>query len=118
MKPLKRVVYAVAITLLSVVTAFAHDRPVAALKDLPADHVVTQVNYCRGQYAVLLGDGSTRRFKEHELAFKTDSSANGPSPAKAAFVPVGRVDRGFLVFANLDELRRMLTATCQDEKND
>jgi hypothetical protein len=49
------------------------------------------------------------------LAFKTDSSPNGPKPAKPALVPTGRVgDRAFVVFADLEELRRTLKGACRD----
>ena len=91
--------------LLANVAAFAQERPIANLKDLPLDQQVSAVSYCRGEYEVSLGDSSARRFKEYDLAFKTDSSPNGPNPTKPALVPTGRVgDRAFVIFANLQEL--------------
>jgi hypothetical protein len=39
----------------------------------------------------------------------------GADATKPALVPTGRVgDRAFVVFADLDELRRALRATCRD----
>jgi len=109
------VVGAVALVLLSFTPARAQDRPLANLKDVPRGQQVTGVGYCRGQYDVTLGDGSARTFKEYHLAFKIDSSANGPRPAHPALVPTGRVgDRAFVVFADLDELRGTVQAACRD----
>src|SRR3989475_5002091 len=65
----------------------------------------------RGGYDVSLGGGSARKFKEYDLAFKIDSSANGPDPTRPALVATGRVgDRAFVVFADLEELRSALKA--------
>ncbi len=106
---MRRLAGAAVIVLLSSAAAVAQSRPVANLKDLPPVQQVTNVGYCRGEYDVSLGDGNARRFKEYDLAFKTDSSPNGPKPAKPALIPSGRVgDRAFVVFAELEELRRTL----------
>jgi hypothetical protein len=110
-----RLVGAAAITLASFGAADAQSWPVVNLKELPPSQQVQGVAYCRGAYDVSLGDGSARRFKEYDLAFKTDSSPHGPSPARPALVPTGRVgDRAVVVFADLDELRRTVKVTCRD----
>lgn len=94
--------------------AVAQNRPIADLKDVPPAELVTRVSYCRGEYEVGLGDGSARQFKEYDLAFKTDTGPHGPRLTKPALVPTGRVgDRAFVVFANLDELRRALKEGCR-----
>jgi hypothetical protein len=83
------------------------------LRGLPAGQLVLNVGYCRGEYDVSLSDGNAKKFKEYDLAFKIDSSANGPHPAKPALVPTGRVgDRAFIVFASADELRHALKPSC------
>jgi hypothetical protein len=109
----RRLAGAAAIVLVSIGPVTAQNRPVANLNDVPPGQQVTSVGYCRGEYAVSLGDGGARKFKEYDLAFKTDSSPNGPRPSRPALVPTGRVgDRAFIVFADLDELRRALQAGC------
>jgi len=106
---------AAAIVLLSITSVSAQNRPVADLKNLPPAQQVVTVAFCRGGYDVSLGDGSARKFNEYDLAFKTDSSPNGPRPAKPALVPTGRVgDRAFVVFADLAELRGALKAECRE----
>lgn len=81
------------------------NRPVPDLKQIPPGQQVVAVAFCRGGYEVSLA----------ALAFKTDSSANGPTSSKPALVPTGRVgDRAFVVFADVTELRRTLKAECQD----
>jgi len=83
------------------------------LNDPSPGRTVKSVTYCRGEYEVSLGDGSVRRFKEYDLAFKTDTSPSGPPAARPALVPTGRVgDRAFVIFADLDELRRLPKAFC------
>jgi hypothetical protein len=84
------------------------------LKVLPERQRVRAVSYCRGAYAVALGDGSVRTFKEYDLAFKIDSSDHGPAPGAPALVLTGRVgDRAFVVFANLDQLHTAVRAECR-----
>ena len=71
------------------------------------------MRYCRGVYEVALKDGSVRSFKEFDLGFKTDSSAEGPDAAEPALVPTGGVgDRAFVIFAGLDELKTWLKKSC------
>jgi hypothetical protein len=68
-----------------------------------------------GRYDVSLRDGGRREFKEYDLAFKIDTSPNGPTPSRPALVPTGRVgDRAVAVFAGLDELKRVLKEACRD----
>lgn len=103
------------VSLLVSVHAFAQERSVPDLKDVPDQQRVTAVKYCRGAYEVALGDGGVRTFKEYDLSFKVDSSANGPSPAKPALVPTGRVgDRAMVVFAVVEELRAGVKAECRN----
>jgi cytochrome c len=91
----------------------SRDRP--SLKDLPPQQRVTAVTFCRGAYDVTLADGSARTYNEYDLALKIDSSPNGPTQAKPALVPTGRVgDRAFLVFATLEELRTGLKPGCRE----
>lgn len=59
--------------------AAAQDSAARSLKDVPAAQQVTRIAYCRGHYDVALADGSTRTFREYDLAFKTDTSPNGPA---------------------------------------
>lgn len=95
-------------------SAFGQERSVPDLKMLAPGQRVTAVSYCRGVYEVALDDGSTRTFKEFDLAFKTDSDALGPDPAKPALVPSGRVgDRGLVIFAELEEHRSFVKARCE-----
>jgi len=121
---LLRLPSAVAVSIVVAVLSIASASPLHAqelapgrapenLKDLSAGRTVNSITYWRGLYEVSLGDGSIRRFKEYDLAFKTDASPSGPPAAKPALVPTGRVgDRAFVVFADLDELRRMPKASC------
>ena len=103
------------ILLFSVLTAAAQERSIANLKTVPPGQQVTAVNYCRGEYDVGLGDGTTRKFKEYDLAFKIDSTPNGPTASKPALVPTGRVgDRALVIFAELEELQRALKARCRE----
>jgi cytochrome c len=105
----------VAMILLPFAAASAQSRPVTDLKNVPPTQQVVSVAFCRAGYNVSLRDGSTRRFNEYDVAFKTDSSANGPRPAKPALVPTGRVgDRAFVVFADVDELGQSVRAACPD----
>ena len=106
---------AVAVSLLFTLGASAQDRPLPNLKEIPPGQRVTDVRYCRGEYDVSLADGSGRKFKEYDLAFKIASSPNGPNPVKPALVPTGRVgDRAVLVFADIAELRGALKTHCRD----
>jgi len=90
-------------------------QPVPNLRNAPPGQHVTGVTYCRGEWDVALGDGTTRRFKEYDLALKIDTTANGPSPARPALTPSGRMgDRAFVVFADLEELRRLPKIACRD----
>jgi len=111
------VIVRIALLLVFVASAEAAAQPAergpADLKAVTSDRQVTSVSYCRGAYQVGLKDGSTRTFKEYDLAFKTDTSENGPAKGTPAVVPTGRVgDRAFLVFSGLEELKDALKARC------
>jgi cytochrome c len=87
----------------------------ANLKDIPPAERVMSVGHCLGKYDVGLRNGSTRTFKEYDLAFEIDSGPNGPRPGTPALVSTGGVgNRAFAIFADLDELRRSLKAWCRD----
>jgi hypothetical protein len=110
----KRIGGVVLVTLLAS-AASGQERPIPNLRDLPEQQRVTAIGYCRGAYDVALADGSVRTFKEYDLAFKIDSSASGPHPARPALIPSGRVgDRAFVVFAVLDELRGAVKSECRN----
>jgi len=112
---MKSITATAALLLLLTGIALAQNRPAANLKELPPGQEVTNVGYCRGEYDVSLRNGTNRTFKEYDLAFKVDSSANGPRQAKPALVPSGRMgDRAFVVFANLEELRGSLKVACRE----
>jgi hypothetical protein len=101
--------------LLSHVPAAGQERAIEDLKHVAESRRVVRVEYCRGAYAVALGDGGIRAFREYDLAFKLDTSARGPEPGRPALVPTGRVgDRAFAVFASLEELRTTVRAACRD----
>jgi hypothetical protein len=98
-----------------VAPAAAQERPIADLKNVPPAQQVRSVEYCRTRYHVPLGDGTARSFGEYDLAFKVDSGASGPKVGQPALVPTGRVgDRAFVVFADLEELRRTVQVRCRD----
>lgn len=97
------------------VDANGQDRTVADLKNPPPQQRVTAIGHCRSEYDVFLGDGTSRKFREYDLAFKVDSSAQGPVEAKPVLVPTGRVgDRAFVVFATIEELRSAMRAECRE----
>ena len=111
-----RALGAVALALLAAGPVAAQQSPpIPNLKSAPPAQQVTGVTYSRGEWNVALADGSTRRFHEYDLAFKVDTTPNGPSAARPALTPSGRMgDRAFVVFADLEELRRAPRTACRD----
>jgi len=89
--------------------------PIPNLRNASPDQQVIGVAYCHAEWDVALADGTTRRFKEYDLALKVDTTPNGPSAGKPALTPSGRMgDRAFVVFADLDELRRLPKVACRE----
>ena len=71
------------------------------LKTLPASQQVEMMVYCQGAYEVKLTDSTTKKFKEFDLRFKTDSSPNGPNKEKPVLIPAGMGgDRAFVIFSD------------------
>jgi hypothetical protein len=103
---LKRIAGVALVMLLMTVGGFGQDRPIQNLRDLPERQRVKAVSYCRGATMCRSAMAVCGRSRSMTLAFKVDSSDNGPGPATPALVPTGRVgDRAVVVFANLDQLR-------------
>ena len=91
---------------LAIVTPALAQAPAPDLKQVPASRRVVAVTYCDGEYRVTSEDGTARTFREYDLAFKVDSSAQGPAAGTAALAPSGRVgDRVFVVFATLEAMK-------------
>lgn len=98
---------------LSAGPVLAHEGRIVDLETAPPDHQVRAVGYCGGAYEVTLRDGSTRRFREFDLRFKTDSSPNGPRPGRPVLISAGMAgDRAFLVFSAPDEMTTFLKKAC------
>src|SRR5262245_7193234 len=91
----------------------AQSRPPSDLKSVPTSQRVSSVAHCQGKYKVILKDGTTRTFNEYDLAFKVDTTGNGPTADAPALVPTGRVgDRAFVVFSRVDVLKEWLKSGC------
>ena len=111
----KAAALSVTIALLSIAPAAGQEHTPSDLKNAPPAQQVVSVRFCRGEYDVALGDGTSRRFREFDLAFKTDDTERGPQSTKPVLVPTGRVgDRAFVVFAGLAELRATVQAQCPE----
>ena len=84
------------------------------LKQAVADSVVKSIRHCGDTYFFITADGKTHKMWEFNLRFKTDSSANGPSPGKPALVGVGmRGDRVAIVFATPSEFASFIKEQCE-----
>jgi Cytochrome c2 len=76
---------------------------------------IASIGFCRNTYAVKMENGSTLLFWEQNLRFKTDSSAEGPLPAKPNLVPTGmHGDRSYAVFAAPQEISGFIKLDCPD----
>lgn len=107
--------FAVVLTLIGfgMSPAFAHEGGMQDLKQVPPDHQVKAVGYCKGEYRVTLKDGSTREFKEFDLRLKTDSSPNGPKPGTPALIKAGMAgDRAFVIFSEPGEMKDFVKKVC------
>jgi len=81
----------------------------------PADQVKA-IRYCRDSYHVTTGDGETYDFWENNLRFKTDSSAEGPSPHIPAILGAGMMgDRASIIFAGPEEISGFIRHDCQSK---
>lgn len=82
------------------------------LKELPPERVVQAVRYCTGRY-VSTAAGDILEFREFDFRFKTDSSDKGPDKGKPGLLPAGGMgDRGFLIFAQPDEISGYIKNDC------
>jgi cytochrome c len=60
-----------------------------------------------------MDSGVGHRYPELDVRFKTDSSRSGPGPGQPALLPAGmRGDRGHVIFAGPEELKRFLVERC------
>jgi hypothetical protein len=89
----------------------AAGEPMRDLRNLPASEEVVAVTLCRGQYDVVLKDGTHRQFAEYSLVFKMDTSDFGP-PAAALVVSSRSPWRAAIVFPNPRALMEVLYQRC------
>ncbi len=76
---------------------------------------VAAVSYCRDTYTIKMENGSSLKFWENNLRFKTDSSEKGPLPGKPVLVPGGQQgDRAYLVFAAPQDFSATITSECSE----
>jgi cytochrome c len=84
-----------------------------SLKVLEPAKQVKAISYCHDTYRVTTADGKTRAFWERNLRFMTDSSQDGPEKGAPAIMPAGMMgDRAAVIFADPDEIGRMIEAKC------
>lgn len=95
-------------------TAFAHQQgPKRHLEEAPPDQQVDAITYCGGTYRVVTKEGSPIEYREFDLRFKTDSSADGPPPGTPVVLNAGmREDRGFVIFSAPGEISAFIKAEC------
>jgi hypothetical protein len=78
---------------------------------LPTSQVVAAVTLCRGQFNVILSDGTELRFGESDLSFKIEPAEFGA--AEAVLRRSNRhPDRGVIVFTSLEALKRHVKRGC------
>lgn len=76
---------------------------------------IARIAYCRDTYTLTLENGSVLEFWERNLRFKTDSSKEGPNPAKPVLVPSGmQGDRAYVIFAAPEEMSAFIKSACPD----
>ncbi len=110
---MRRLTVLLALVLFGIGSAGAHEGAMVDLKQVPADHQVKAVGYCKGEYRVTLHDGSSREFKEFDLRFKTDSSPNGPRTGVPALIKAGMAgDRAFVIFSEPGEMKDFVKKVC------
>ena len=96
-------------------SAFGHQRgPKLHLADAPPDQQVQSITFCGGAYLVVTRDGAPLEYREFDLRFKTDSSADGPRPRTPVLLNAGmRGDRGFVVFSTPGEISAFIKEECK-----
>ena len=81
--------------------------------DLTAIPPGREIRTCSRAFRVGLTDGSVREFREYDLRFKVDTGPLGHRRGRAALVESGRSgDRVTVVFASLEELKRLPEERC------
>jgi cytochrome c len=74
---------------------------------------IASIGLCRDTYAVKMENGTTLLFWEPNLRFKTDSSDQGPTPAKPVLVPTGmQGDRSYAIFSSPQEISGFVKSGC------
>ncbi len=74
---------------------------------------IASIGLCRDTYTVKMENGTTLLFWEPNLRFKTDSSNQGPTPAKPVLVPTGmQGDRSYAIFASPQEISGFVKSDC------
>lgn len=98
-------------------TAFGQPDSRIPLRNVTGDQVVQQIEYCRSEYRLTMGNGQARQVREVNLRFKTDGSTYGPERGKPVLLPAGmRGDRLQVIFASLDDLKRFLVERCAGDQ--
>ena len=91
-------------------------KPHEQVTDLKAAGPATRVaaiSFCHDTYTVKMENGTSLLYWEPNLRFKTDSSANGPAPAKPVLVPTGmQGDRSYVIFASAQDIGGFVHAEC------
>ena len=91
-------------------------KPHEQMHDLKAAGPATRIasiGLCRDTYAVKMENGTTLLFWEPNLRFKTDSSKDGPTPAKPVLVPTGmHGDRSYAIFSSPQEISGFVKSEC------
>jgi len=66
----------------------ASAQPRTPLNNVVAEQVVQKIEYCRGEYRLMMAN-EQRTVPELNLRFKTDASAYGPERGKLVLLPAG-----------------------------
>lgn len=83
------------------------------LKKAPPEGQVVAIDHCRDTYTVRTADGKTTKVWEFNLRFKTDSSADGPTPGRPVIVGAGmQGDRASVVFSAPQEISGFVKPSC------
>lgn len=89
-------------------------RKLPDLKNADASEQVASIRYCDDTYRVTTGDGKTFLWREFNLRFKTDGSAQGPAAGKPVVVGTGmQGDRASIVFARPEDISSFVRRECQ-----
>jgi cytochrome c len=83
------------------------------LKDATPEALVKTIRYCDDTYTVGTSAGTTLKFWEFNLRFKTDSSSQGPRKGVPVLVGQGmQGDRAQVVFADPAEIGGFIKSQC------